>query len=163
MSGDLPRQAAAIYLAHGKATAAEFLERERGRNNDAVGAMLGRLRRLRLDHRPVPGGLAGSRIIAVHHGAQPGEVEFRLIANGTIHRQECLHLPTRGEVRDLLHNYRELRPELPASRNESRENLLLAWIHQRYGSDVIVVLDGDGGNGRVFGRVWRRVRALTRN
>ncbi len=163
MKSDLPRQAAAIYLAHGKATALEFLDREAGRDGDEVVVMARRLRRLRLDHRPVPGGLAGARIMAVHHGAQPGEVEFRLIVNAMIQREVGLHLPTRGEVRDVLAAFREVRPELPRDRNESRENLLLAWTHQRYGNDAIAVLDGEGEDGRVFSRVWRRVRALTRN
>ncbi len=163
VKSDLSRQAAAMYLAQGKELAAEFLKNERRRDGDTADGILRRLRRMRLKSRPVPGGLAGARIVSIHHGLQPGEVEFRLISNGVIHDMRSLLRPTRSEVRDVLDAYRELRPAMHRGRNESRENLLLAWVHQRYGDDAIAVLDYEGGNRRVFGRVWRRVRALTRN
>jgi hypothetical protein len=143
--------------------AGEFLKNERERDRDTVGGILGRLKRIRLRSRPVPGGLAGARVMSIHHGLQPGEVEFRLISSGVIHDMRSLLRPTRSEVREVLDAYREMRPVREKVRNESRENLLLAWVHQRYGDDAIAVLDGEGGNGRVFGRVWHRVRVLTRN
>ena len=163
MGSDLPRQAAAMFLTEGKNLAEEFLKNESQRDADTADGILRGLRRIRLNFRPVPGGLAGARIVSVHHGLQPGEVEFRLISNGFIHDLRSLVKPTRSEVREVVDAYRELRPMKADMPNESRTNLLLAWVHQRYGDDAIAVLDGEGGNGRVFGRVWRRVRALTRN
>ncbi len=163
VKSDLPRQAAAMFLSHGKELAEEFLKNERERDRDTVGGILGRLKRIRLRSRPIPGGLAGARVVSIHHGLQPGEIEFRLISSGVIHDMRSLLRPTRSEVREVLDAYREMRPVREKVRNESRENLLLAWVHQRYGDDAIAVLDGEGGNGRIFGRVWRRVRVLTRN
>jgi DNA polymerase-3 subunit epsilon len=163
VKSDLPRQAAAMFLSHGKELAGDFLRNERERDRDVVEGILGRMKRIRLRSRPVPGGLAGVRVVSIHHGLQPGEVEFRLISSGVIHDMRSLMRPTRSEVREVLDAYREMRPVREKVRSESRENLLLAWVHQRYGDDAIAVLDGEGGNGRIFGRVWRRVRVLTRN
>ena len=160
---DLLRQAAAMFLSHGKEMAGEFLKNESQQDHETAERILGRLKKVRLKSRPVPGGLSGARIVSIHHGLQPGEVEFRLISSGVVHDMRVLLRPTRSEVREVLDTYREMRPVLEKVRNESRENLLLAWVHQRYGDDAIAVLDGNGGNRRIFGRVWRRVRALTRN
>lgn len=160
---DVPRQAASIFLSHGKRMTQEFLENESRRHTGVVEKIVFKLRRLRIKVRPVPGSLAGERVLAIHHGIQPGDVEFRLIAHGLIHDVCSLQRPGRSEVREVVNVYREARLETKSPQSESKSNLLLAWLHQRYGSDEMIVLGSEDARDRSFRRVWGRVKALTRN
>lgn len=111
---------------------------------------------------PIAGGLGGSRVVVVGHGAHPGCVELRLIVDGVILTLEKLHRPGKGQVRNVIKRCLEI-PIQQHQCSGSQVNLLLSWLYQNLKSDSVFVIDsGKYDLQSTVNSIWRKVRLITR-
>ena len=150
------RAAALAYLREGRAAAMAVVT-----HADAPAevreAIVRRLRRSRMERRPLAGGLGGERVIVVDSGPQPGDAEMALIDNGQIARHVVLTRPRRGDVRRAL---QELLKPHESSDSESADHghIVIAWLHARAGRDEFLTAPPGKPDRELVERLWERVR-----
>lgn len=157
----LNRAAAGIFLSAGRDTALEYLNAVSAGGDPIAEGMARGLRRIRRLHQPIAGGLAGARAIYFDHGPRPGEIEFFVIDQGAVSARRRVDEPARQDVRAILRDVLDCAgPPQPSDPNSV--NLVLAWLHQKFGDQRLVVVGPEMKPQRIFAIVWRQVSLLAR-
>ena len=154
------RAAALTFLSGGRQAAAETVK-EADASTGERDLVLRRLRRLRVERRPVRGGLGGGRVVVADPGETPGSVVILLIDAGQIEATEVLYRPRRSDVRRAL---TELLARAPGSEkaSDTHRNIVLAWLHAAAGRADLISADAPAPDARLLEQVWRQVRRAAR-
>lgn len=100
-----------------------------------------RLRRVRREHRPIDGSLAGGALLLAYPAADEGAAEVFLLREGQLLAREQLSLNAPPARRELVRRIRTHVNSGAGTLDLDRTNLLLRWVYRRYGTGELIAID----------------------